>query len=84
MMHHRLQLAEPLDVAGVIRVMDTLRALPGVDSVDAASGAKEVEVGFDEQRTSPQELATVLARSGHAIERKPHAGGGCCGGCGGH
>ncbi|MBW8902370.1 MAG: heavy-metal-associated domain-containing protein [Massilia sp.] len=84
MMHHRLQLAQPLDFAGVGRVKDSLHALPGVDSVDAAPGAMQVGVGFDEQRTSPQELAAVLSRSGYALERKPHAGGSCCGGCGGH
>lgn len=83
MVHHSLQLASILDVAGVIKVMDALRALPGVDAVEAVSGERFVEVRYDQERTSVQEIGTVLARAGHPEQSRRHAGGGCCGSCGG-
>lgn len=83
MIHHSLQLANILDVAGVTKVMDALRAVPGVDAVEAMSGERVVEVRFDQNRTSPQELGAVLTRSGYPQQAARHAGGGCCGSCGG-
>lgn len=83
MIHHSLQLASILDVAGVIKVMDALRAVPGVDAVEAMSGERVVEVRFDQNRTSPQELGAVLARSGYPQQAVRHGGGSCCGSCGG-
>ena len=82
MIRHNMQLADILDLAGVVKVMDALRALPGVEGVDAVSGESHVEVRFDQNRTSLQELGAVLARAGHP-ERKRHIDGRCCGSCGG-
>ncbi len=65
MIYHQLQLATILDVAGVIKVMDALCALPGVGGVHLMSGESEIEVRFDRKRTSERELAAVLARSGY-------------------
>jgi copper chaperone CopZ len=65
MIYQNLQLASILDVAGVIKVMDALCAVPGVDGVHIMSGESEVEVRFDRRRTSTRELAAVLARSGY-------------------
>jgi hypothetical protein len=83
MSHHQLQLATILDLAGAARVLDLLRAVPGVATADAASGQDTVAVQFDQARTSPQELGTVLARAGFPEKRKGHRAGGCCGACGG-
>jgi hypothetical protein len=58
--YHNLQLARILDVAGVIKVMDALCAVPGVDGVHIMSGESEVDVRFDCKRTSARELAVVL------------------------
>lgn len=65
MTYHSLHLAHILDVAGVIKVMDALCAVPGVDGVHVMSGESVVEVRFDRKRTSTRELAAVLARSGY-------------------
>lgn len=68
MIHHSLQLANILDVAGVIKVMDALCAVPGVEGVDVMSGERVVEVRFDDRRTSPAQLGAVLAHSGYPQE----------------
>ena len=81
-MHLNLQLARALDQAGVIHVMDALRAVPGVDAVEAVSGGSSVEIRFDQDRTSVEELSAVLARSGYPVPVARTAGR-CCGSCGG-
>ena len=63
-MFHSMQLASILDLAGVNSVLNTLRAVPGVDAVEAAAGSDRIAVRFDEQQTSVQELGAALARSG--------------------
>ncbi|MFP5391822.1 MAG: hypothetical protein ACLGI6_09785 [Gammaproteobacteria bacterium] len=83
-MQHTLQLAAPLDVAGVTRILNALRALPGVDGAEATSGATTVDIRFDHNLTSIQELGATAARAGFAEQPRRHAHGGCCGSCGGH
>jgi hypothetical protein len=83
MLHHHLQLATILDLAGVSRVLDLLHAVPGVAAVEAVSGQDTIAIQFDQDRTSPQELGTVLSRAGYPEKRKSHREGGCCGSCGG-
>lgn len=65
MIRHHLHLAHILDVAGVLRVMEALGALPGVEGVGLTSGERVVEVRFDQRHTSPAQLAEVLAHSGY-------------------
>lgn len=85
MMNHSLQLAAVLDVAGVAKVTQALQAIAGVGTVEAQAGADRVGVTYDGDQTSTLEMATVLARAGHAVRApKPHGSGSCCGGCGGH
>ena len=65
MIRHSLALANILDVAGVIKVMDALCAVPGVEAVGVTSGERFVEVRFDQRATSLQQLGAVLAHSGY-------------------
>lgn len=65
MVRHCLQLAHILDVAGVIKVMDALCAIPGVEAVNLMSGESMVEVRFDRKRTSTRQLGEVLSHSGY-------------------
>ncbi len=83
MINHQMQLASILDLTGASTVCATLRALPGVESVEAVSGLDVVAVRFDQGRTSPQEMGQVLARVGYPERARHGAGGSCCGGCGG-
>ena len=84
MIHHSLQLSNALDAAGAAQVTEALKAIAGVGSVDAAVGSSRIAITFDEDRTSTQELSTVVARAGQQVRvAKPHGAGSCCGGCGG-
>jgi copper chaperone CopZ len=83
MLHHQMQLATVLDLAGVTRVLDALHAVPGVSAVEAVSGEDTIAIQFDQNRTSTQELGTVLTRAGYPAKRSAHRDGGCCGSCGG-
>ena len=84
MMHQHLQLTAAMDAAGAVRVSGALGAIAGVGQVQAIEGASQVAVVFDNDRTSVQELAAVLARAGYALRpARAHGGGSCCGGCGG-
>jgi copper chaperone CopZ len=82
-MHHSLQLATPLDLGGVVHVIDTLRNIPGVEGVDARYGETRVDVNFDENKTSLQEMSAALHRAGRPPRETPHGHGRCCGSCGG-
>lgn len=84
MIYQNLQLAAALDADGAARVTAALRAIAGVSEVGASEGAARVSVAFEDGQTSPQEIATVLTRSGFPLRDKPTPAGGCCGGCGGH
>lgn len=85
MMNHSLQLAAVLDAAGVAKVTQALQSIAGVGTVDARPGADRIGVTYDADKTSTLELATAVARAGHAVRQpKPHGAGSCCGGCGGH
>ena len=83
MIHQNLQLAASLDAAGVAKVTQALRGIAGVSDVGASEGTHRVSIAFDDDRTSPQEIAATLARAGHPLREPAKAGGGCCGGCGG-
>jgi copper chaperone CopZ len=83
MIHRNLQLAAILDVAGAIRVMDALRAVPGVGTVDAESGSDVVSVNFDLSRTSSRALSQALTRAGHPEHVHQAGTSSCCGACGG-
>lgn len=84
-MEHSLQLSAALDPSGVERMCRTLRAVPGVRVIEASAGSSRVYVQFDDSLTSAQEIRSNVARSGFPLLASPaHAGGGCCGSCGGH
>jgi copper chaperone CopZ len=82
MIHQSFQLAAALDAAGVAKVTQALRAIAGVADMVASDGANRVGIVYDDDSTSPQEIAAVLARSGYPLRDAPKTSG-CCGGCGG-
>ncbi|GAB3442066.1 heavy-metal-associated domain-containing protein [Massilia solisilvae] len=82
MIHQNLQLATALDAAGAAAVNQALGAIAGVSQVGASGGTNRVAVAFDDNTTSAQEIAAVLARAGYPLREAPKTGG-CCGGCGG-
>jgi hypothetical protein len=81
MMQHHFQLSTPLAFADVARIIDTLGALPGVHSIDAAPGARELSVHADELAISREAILDAAARAGFAEVQQAARNGGCCGGC---
>lgn len=79
---YSLRLASILDVAGVTRVLNALHAVPGVNAAEATPGQSVIDIRFDQDRTSVQELNSVLAKAGYPQTAR-HADGKCCGSCGG-
>ena len=83
MTHHSMRLAAVLDTAGATKVTEALRAIAGVGSVSAEAGSDRISVTYDTDRTSVMEMAAAVNRVGHSVKPPAHAGGSCCGGCGG-
>lgn len=80
-MEHHLQLDAALDQAGADHILYWLRAIPGVNAVEARAGASRVSVLYDADLTSSREIDTTATRAGFPVR---HArAGGCCGSCGG-
>ncbi|MGV8893059.1 MAG: CCGSCS motif protein [Burkholderiaceae bacterium] len=84
--------SEALKLAGTTtqdcadRVTRKLQNVKGVDSVVVILENNEVNVQFDEEITSSQELQNVLTQAGYALSTKKSAhgeNGSCCGSCGG-
>lgn len=81
MMQHQFQFSTPLAFGDVARIVDTLCALPGVHSIDAVPGARELSVHADELAVSRQAISEAAARAGYTELRSEARNGGCCGGC---
>ncbi len=80
-MEHRLQLDAALDQPGADHILYWLRAIPGVNAVEANAGASQVRVLYDGELTSSREIDITALRAGFPV-RQARAGG-CCGACGG-
>ena len=79
-----LKLASPLNESGALQAAQILNSLNGVSKVAIATAAGAVDVAFDENLTSAQELRAVLQKAGFRIKPVAHGEAGtCCGGCGG-
>lgn len=84
--------SETLKLAGTTtqdcadKVTRKLQNVNGVNNVAVVLENSEVNVQFDEEITSSQELQNVLTQAGYALStKKPAHGenGSCCGSCGG-
>src|SRR5687768_3455036 len=75
-MEHRLQLDTALDRPGADHILYWLRAIPGVNSVEANAGASQVRVLYDGDLTSSREIDITATRAGFPV-RQARAGG-CC------
>jgi len=82
-MEHSLQLNAVLDHAGVDKMLGVLRTMAGIRSVEIAAGSSRVELQYDGNLTSPQEIDTAISRSGFPLLRRSVRSAGCCGSCGG-
>ncbi|WP_305825670.1 hypothetical protein [Massilia brevitalea] len=82
-MEHSLQLNAVLDQSGVDKMLGVLRTMAGIRTVEIAAGSSRVELRYDDDLTSPQEIDTTISRSGFPLLQRATRTGGCCGSCGG-
>ena len=79
-----LRLSGALDETGALEIARVLNTLSGVSKIAIATAAGAINVTYDENVTSMQEVRTVLKKAGLAAKRLEHGEEGmCCGSCGG-
>lgn len=82
-MEHALQLNAVLDHASIDKMLGVLRTMPGIRAVELAAGSSRVDLQYDDDLTSPQEIDASISRSGFPLQQRAARSGGCCGSCGG-
>lgn len=79
-----LQLLGGMDEASAMTAARALNAVSGVSKVGISTASASINVDFDDEVTSVQELRRALQQVGFALKRPAHAEAGmCCGSCGG-
>lgn len=78
-----LQLLGTLDEASAMNAAQALKGISGVSKVSISTANASIDVDFDDEITSTQELRRSLQQAGFALKRPAHAEGMCCGSCGG-
>jgi copper chaperone CopZ len=79
-----LRLLGDLDKTRAMEVGRVLDAVNGVSKVVITTASESVQVDFDENITSIQEVRAALQQAGFGIARLAHKEPGmCCGSCGG-
>jgi hypothetical protein len=79
-----LNIAHPISTEAAERAGASLKGLTGVRDVAFFDSPASLHASLEDIAPTRAELVAVLARSGVQVEeeRRPHAAGGCCGGCG--
>lgn len=79
-----LELAGELDEAHAMELARALKTVNGVRKIAISTEAASVDIDFDGDVTSTQELRVVLQRAGFGLKKAAHGEqGSCCGSCGG-
>jgi allophanate hydrolase subunit 1 len=78
-----LQIQNVVNDSNTSRIILMLFSIDGVNSVDFVPGPNHVNIVFDEELTSPDEIASILRNAGHSIsaEKRAKETASCCGGC---
>ena len=77
-----LTFANALDEASAMEAARVLNAINGVRKAAITTKTASIEVSFDEEVTSLQEVRFALQNAGIGVKRAAHAEGMCCGSCG--
>ncbi len=78
-----LQLSGTLDEATAMNVARVLNTINGVSKVAIATASNSVNIDFDDDVTSVQELRSKLDQAGFGVKKAAHGSEGmCCGSCG--
>lgn len=79
-----LNIANPVSAEAVELARASLKATAGVHDVSFFDTPASLHARIDDAAPTRAELVAVLASAGLKVEeeRRGHASGGCCGGCG--
>ena len=77
-----LSLLNVLDETSAMDAARVLNAVNGVKKVAITTSNSSIEVGFDDETTSIQEVRTALQKAGFGVKRAHGEEGMCCGSCG--
>ena len=78
-------IAIPISAEAAERAGASLKAIPGVHEVSFFDTPARLYARIDDNAPARADLVAALNKAGVLVdaERKPHAGGSCCGSCGG-
>jgi copper chaperone len=82
MKNENLSLAGALDQASAMEAAKVLNSIKGVSKVAITTATGTINVSFDDEITSLQEVRAALERAGFGAKRSGHGEGMCCGSCG--
>jgi hypothetical protein len=79
-----LNITPPVSAEAVERASASLKTMPGVHHVSFFDSPASLHARVDDGAPSRAELVAALNKAGVLVEeeRRPHASGSCCGGCG--
>jgi hypothetical protein len=79
-----LTITIPISAEATERASASLKAIPGVHEVSFLDAPARLYARIDDNAPTRAELVAALNTVGVLIdeERRPHASGSCCGGCG--
>ncbi len=79
-------IAIPISAEAAERATANLKTIPGVHEVTFLDTPARLYARIDDNTPARAELVAAINQAGVLVdaERKPHAGGSCCGSCGGN
>jgi CCGSCS motif protein len=79
-----VQLKTSLNEDAAMTVARILNSVKGVAKVAIGTASSRVDIAFDEEVTSIQEMRAILHQAGFEVNQPAHGEAGmCCGSCGG-
>lgn len=82
MMSETLKLATALSKDNATQLTHLLQSVQGFTSAAFVPAQNQIQITYDEDRTSLQELETVIDQAGYELVREQRrSDAGCCGGC---
>lgn len=79
-----LNIAHPISAEAAEQAGASLKGMTGIQNVLFFDSPASLHAQLGDNAPTRAEMVAVLARMGVQVEAapRPHAGGGCCGGCG--
>lgn len=78
-----IDMAGPINETSAQQAAAVLQNIPGLAKIAISTTAGSIDVSYDDEQTSVQEMRALLQRAGFTLKPGGHGQGGCCGSCGG-